>query len=222
MREIVLDIETSGLEYNQGHKIIEIGAIELVDKEVGGHYHQYINPELTLEESNIKIHGITNDYLKNYKTFDHYVEDFIAFIREDKIIAHNANFDIGFINHELNNLGKNQINLDRVIDTVSIARKKFPGQSVSLDSLLKKLKIQTNIDRTYHGALKDTKLLIEVYLNLEGFKQMGFDLTQPQEKASRNFKEPYNELIKMTEDEKNQHKKFILDEFNDNFWGYKK
>ena len=146
MREIILDIETTGLEHKEGHRVIEIGCIELNNKEVGASYHQYINPSKTLTEDNIKIHGITNEYLTDKPFFEEIADDFLEFIRDSSIIAHNASFDVGFLNFELEKLSKPKIAKERVIDTIKIARQRFPGQQVSLDALIKKLKINTLIN----------------------------------------------------------------------------
>ena len=162
MREIILDIETTGLEYKEGHRIIEIGCIELNKKEVGSSYHQYINPLKTLTEDNIKIHGITDEYLADKPVFEEIADDFLEFIQDSSIIAHNASFDIGFLNFELEKLSKPPIINDRVVDTIKIARQRFPGQQVSLDALIKKLKINTLVNRDQHGALKDAKILTDV------------------------------------------------------------
>ena len=121
MREIILDIETSGLDYKEGHRMIEIGCVELNRKEVGSHFHRYINPLKTLMEENIKIHGITNEFLKDKPLFEDVAEEFLSFIQDSSIIAHNANFDVGFLNYELEKLSKPQIAKDRVVDTVVIA-----------------------------------------------------------------------------------------------------
>ena len=141
MREIILDIETSGLDYKEGHRIIEIGCVELNRKEVKSHFHQYVNPLKTLTEENIKIHGITNEFLEDKPLFEDVVDDFLKFIQDSVIVAHNASFDIGFLNHELEKIAKPQITEDRIVDTVVIARNRFPGQQVNLDALVKKLKV---------------------------------------------------------------------------------
>ena len=209
MREIILDIETSGLDYKEGHRIIEIGCIEMNKKEVGGHYHQYINPLKTLTEDNIKIHGITNEYLDDKPVFEEIVDDFLKFIGDSSIIAHNANFDIGFLNFELEKISKPKIAKDRVVDTVTIARKRFPGQQVNLDALVKKLKINSLINRDHHGALKDAKILTDVYLELQGINQIGLQLD---EKKSENLKlagEPNLSKIVLTKEETEAHKEFI-------------
>jgi len=218
MREIILDIETSGLDYKEGHRIIEIGCIEMNKKEVGGHYHQYINPIKTLTEDNIKINGITNEYLDDKPVFEEIVDDFLKFIGDSSIIAHNANFDIGFLNFELEKISKPKIAKDRVVDTVTIARKRFPGQQVNLDALVKKLKINSLINRDHHGALKDAKILTDVYLELQGINQIGLQLD---EKKSENLKlagEPNLSKIVLTKEETEAHKEFIKNHIPNSNW----
>jgi len=218
MREIILDIETSGLDYKEGHRIIEIGCIEMNKKEVGGHYHQYINPLKTLTEDNIKIHGITNEYFDDKPVFEEIVDDFLKFIGDSLIIAHNANFDIGFLNFELEKISKPKIAKDRVVDTVTIARKRFPGQQVNLDALVKKLKINSLINRDHHGALKDAKILTDVYLELQGINQIGLQLD---EKKSENLKlagEPNLSKIVLTKEETEAHKEFIKNHIPNSNW----
>jgi len=218
MREIILDIETSGLEHKEGHRIIEIGCIELNKKEVGGNYHQYINPLKTLTQDNIKIHGITNDFLEDKPLFEEIADEFLDFIKDSTVIAHNANFDIGFLNFELKKISKPQINKDRIIDTVSIARNRFPGQQVNLDALVKKLKINTLINREHHGALKDAKILTDVYLELQGINQIGLQLD---EKKSENLdlaSEPNSSSIVLTKEETEAHKEFIKNKIPNSNW----
>ena len=218
MREIILDIETSGLDYKEGHRIIEIGCVELNRKEVGSHFHRYINPLKTLTEENIKIHGITNEFLEDKPLFEDVAEEFLSFIQDSSIIAHNANFDVGFLNYELEKLSKPQIAKDRVVDTVVIARNRFPGQQVNLDALVKKLKVNTLVDREFHGALKDAKILTDVYLELQGINQMGLELN---ERNAEDFK-PSGELnlkpIVLTKDETEAHKEFIKNNIPNSNW----
>ena len=209
MREIILDIETTGLDYNSGHKIIEIGCFELIDKELGLFYHQYINPNKKLTEENIKIHGITNEFLNPYPPFSEIAESFLKFIKEDIIVAHNAKFDIGFINNELSEERLDQISQDRVVDTLVIARDTFPGQQINLDSLVKKLKINSMVNRDHHGALKDAKILTDVYLELRGHTQMGFNLTDYDNKKVLKNIEPFEGIIQLTKEETDEHKEFI-------------
>ena len=218
MREIILDIETTGLEHKEGHRVIEIGCIELNNKEVGASYHQYINPSKTLTEDNIKIHGITNEYLIDKPLFDEIVDDFLAFIEDSSIIAHNASFDIGFLNFELEKLSKPKIAKERVIDTIKIARQRFPGQQVSLDALIKKLKINTLINRDQHGALKDAKLLTDVYLELQGINQIGLELSEKRSEKITLASEPNYSSVVLTKEETEAHKEFIKSKIPNSNW----
>jgi DNA polymerase-3 subunit epsilon len=218
MREIILDIETTGLEHKEGHRVIEIGCIELNSKEVGASYHQYINPSKTLTEDNIKIHGITNEYLIDKPLFDEIVDDFLAFIEDSSIIAHNASFDIGFLNFELEKLSKPKIAKKRVIDTIQIARQRFPGQQVSLDALIKKLKINTLINRDQHGALKDAKLLTDVYLELQGINQIGLELSEKKSEKITLASEPNYSSVVLTKEETEAHKEFIKSKIPNSNW----
>ena len=201
MREIILDIETSGLEHKEGHRVIEIGCIELNKKEVGSHFHQYINPLKTLTPENIKIHGITNEYLEDKPLFEDIADSFLDFIKDSPVIAHNANFDIGFLNSELEKISKPVISQDRVIDTVSISRKRFPGQQVNLDALVKKLKINSLINRDHHGALKDAKILTDIYLELQGINQIGLQLDEKKSDNLNFSSEPNLNSIVLTKEE---------------------
>ena len=218
MREIILDIETTGLEYKEGHRIIEIGCIELNKKEVGSNYHQYVNPSKTLTEDNIKIHGITNEYLADKPLFEEIADDFLEFIKDSSIIAHNASFDIGFLNFELEKLSKPVIEKKRVIDTIKIARERFPGQQVSLDALIKKLKINTFINRDQHGALKDAKLLTDVYLELQGINQIGLELSEKKSEKITLASEPNYSLVVLTKEETEAHKEFIKNKIPNSNW----
>ena len=218
MREIILDIETTGLEYKEGHRIIEIGCIELNKKEVGSNYHQYVNPSKTLTEDNIKIHGITNEHLADKPLFEEIADDFLEFIKDSSIIAHNASFDIGFLNFELEKLSKPAIEKKRVIDTIKIARERFPGQQVSLDALIKKLKINTFINRDQHGALKDAKLLTDVYLELQGINQIGLELSEKKSEKITLASEPNYSLVVLTKEETEAHKEFIKNKIPNSNW----
>ena len=218
MREIILDIETSGLDYKEGHRIIEIGCVELNRKEVGSHFHQYINPLKTLTEENIKIHGITNEFLEDKPLFEDVAEEFLSFIQDSSIIAHNANFDVGFLNHELKKLSKPQIDKDRVVDTVVIARNRFPGQQVNLDALVKKLKVNTLVDREFHGALKDAKILTDVYLELQGINQMGLQLNEGKVDDLKLSGELNLKPIVLTKEETEAHKEFIKNNIPNSNW----
>jgi len=218
MREIILDIETSGLDYKEGHRVIEIGCIELNRKEVGSHFHQYINPLKTLTEENMKIHGITNEFLEDKPLFEDVADDFLSFIQDSFIIAHNANFDVGFLNHELEKISKPTIDQDRVVDTVVIARNRFPGQQVNLDALVKKLKVNSLIDREFHGALKDAKILTDVYLELQGVNQMGLGLEEGQSEDLNLSGELNLKTIVLTKEETEAHKEFIRKNIPNSNW----
>tara|TARA_B100001093_G_scaffold407159_1_gene395744 strand:+ start:124 stop:834 length:711 start_codon:yes stop_codon:yes gene_type:complete len=175
MREVVLDTETTGLDFNSGDKIVEIGIIELYNHvPTGKTFHHYLNPERESNLQALKIHGLTNEFLKDKPKFLDIADQFIDFISDSKIIIHNATFDVGFINTELRNCDFDELDKSYIVDTLLLAKNKFPGQSVSLDSLCRKFGIDIS-DREVHGALKDAKLLANVYLELIGGKQTKLD-----------------------------------------------
>lgn len=171
MRQIVLDTETTGLEPSQGHRIIEIGCVELINRQLtGNHYHQYINPDREVEEGAIEVHGISNEFLADKPRFEAVVDDFIEFIKGAELIIHNASFDVGFINHEFKLLNGGYPKVDSicsVLDTLGMARQKHPGQKNSLDALCKRYEVD-NAHRELHGALLDAEILADVYLRMTG------------------------------------------------------
>ncbi|MDX1518698.1 MAG: DNA polymerase III subunit epsilon [Gammaproteobacteria bacterium] len=171
MRQIILDTETTGLEPTQGHRIIEIGCVELVNRrKTGNVYHQYINPEREIEDGAYDVHGISNEILADKPVFADIAREFIDFIRDSELIIHNAPFDVGFINAELSSLGKEWGQLGdycRILDTLVLAREKHPGQKNSLDALCKRYEVD-NSQRELHGALLDAQILVDVYLLLTG------------------------------------------------------
>lgn len=171
MRQIILDTETTGLEPTQGHRIIEIGCVELINRRLTGkHYHQYLQPDREIDAGAIEVHGITNDFLRDKPRFADIVDEFMAFIAGAELVIHNAPFDVGFINHELNTLSSQWPVLEQhceVLDTLKLARKMFPGQRNSLDALCKRLGID-NSQRDLHGALLDAEILADVYLAMTG------------------------------------------------------
>ncbi|WP_374301765.1 DNA polymerase III subunit epsilon [Ferrovibrio sp.] len=177
MREVVLDTETTGFNPQDGDRVVEIGCIELVNHvPTGRHYHVYINPERSMPEEAFKVHGISDEFLKDKPLFADIARQFCDFVGEDPLVIHNAAFDIGFLNAELARLeGFPHIAMERAIDTVKIARAKFPGAQASLDALCKRFNID-NSARTKHGALLDAELLAEVYLELIGGRQQGLGL----------------------------------------------
>ncbi len=171
MREIVLDTETTGLDVNNGDRIIEIGIVELENHvQTGNCFHYYLNPEKESDLQAFKIHGLTSEFLQDKPKFAEIVDQFVNFISDSKIIIHNASFDVGFINTELRKCNKAELCEHSIIDTLLLAKKKFVGQSVSLDSLCRKFNLDIS-HREIHGAIKDAKLLAEVYLELIGGKQ---------------------------------------------------
>lgn len=172
MRQIILDTETTGLEPREGHRIIEIGAVELLNRNITGQdYHQYLNPERVIDDEAIRVHGITNEFLADKPLFRDTVEAFLEFVRGAELVIHNAAFDIGFINHELAKLGKDygriEDHVSGVLDTLLLARRMHPGQRNSLDALCKRYKVD-NSNRELHGALLDSRILAEVYLAMTG------------------------------------------------------
>ena len=170
-RQIVLDTETTGLEPSQGHRIIEIGCVELVDRKLTGkHYHQYIQPEREIDQGALEVHGISNEFLADKPVFSHIVDEFLGFVDGAELIIHNAPFDIGFLDHELT-LAANKVKkiskICSVIDSLVLARSKHPGQKNNLDALCKRYAID-NAKRELHGALLDAEILADVYLMMTG------------------------------------------------------
>ena len=170
MRQIILDTETTGLEPAEGHRVIEIGCVELIDRRLShNHYHQYLNPEREIEDGALEVHGISNEFLQDKPTFAEVVDDFLAFVRGAELIIHNAPFDIGFLDSELALLGRDERMADHVsvLDTLELARDLHPGQRNSLDALCKRYEVD-NSSRTLHGALLDSEILADVYLAMTG------------------------------------------------------
>ena len=176
MREICLDTETTGLKPEEGHRVIEIGAVELMDKvPTGREYHVYINPERDVPPGAVEVHGLTAEFLADKPRFADIAEEFLAFIEDATLVIHNAEFDRRFLNAELERLGLPLIPRERCVDTLAIARAKFPGAPASLDALCKRFAID-NSHRDLHGALIDAKILAEVYLELVGGRQRALGL----------------------------------------------
>ena len=175
MRQIVLDTETTGLEPRLGHRIIEIGCVEVIDRKVTGkRYHQYINPEREIDEGAEEVHGISTAFLADKPLFADIVDDFLNFIRGAELVIHNAPFDVGFIDHELNQLNQQNNHVEKistVLDTLVLARKMHPGQKNNLDALCKRYEID-NSQRDLHGALLDAEILAETYLAMTGGQTM--------------------------------------------------
>lgn len=193
MRQIVLDTETTGLEPAQGHRIIEIGCVELRNRRITGHdYHQYLQPDREIDQGAIEVHGITNEFLEDKPRFTDVVKDFVEYVRGAELVIHNAPFDVGFINHELAKLGKEWGRIEdycSVIDTLSMARDLHPGQRNSLDALCKRYEVD-NSARELHGALLDARILADVYLVMTGGQAslvLGEESTDQQEVSEENL-----------------------------------
>ncbi len=195
MIEIVLDTETTGLDPASGHRIVEIGCVELENHLATGRtYHQYINPERDMPAEAFAVHGLSEEFLADHPGFAEIADKFLEFIGDATLVIHNADFDMGFINAELTNCGRDPIPRERAVDTVTMARRKFPGARASLDALCQRFSID-NTDRELHGALKDSRLLADVYLELIGGRQPGLELkadkkTLATQQMERQFREP--------------------------------
>jgi len=221
MKEIVLDTETTGLSVKDGHRIVEIGCIELDElvptKKI---FHCYLNPDRKVSEDSYRVHGYSDEFLADKKKFYEIVDDFLLFIENKKIVIHNAEFDIGHLNNELSLIGKNKINIDYVIDTLDLARNKFPGSAISLDALCKRFRID-NSRREKHSALIDCELLAKVYINLLDQREPKLNFTSFNEK--KEFQNQSNiiyskKIIKPSSLELNNHKNFIKKSFKKNFF----
>ncbi len=222
MKEIVLDTETTGLSIKDGHRIVEIGCIELDDliptKRI---FHFYLNPERKVSEEALKVHGYTDQFLSDKKKFSEIADDFLKFIRDKKIVIHNAEFDIAHINNELLIAGKEKINKINVIDTLDLARNKFPGSSISLDALCKRFRID-NSKRKKHTALIDCELLAKVYINLIDQKEPKLNFSNINTiKSNENnqiVKNYSKKIITPSKEEIKNHKEFLRKDFKRNFF----
>ncbi len=219
MNEIFLDTETTGLSFKEGHKIVEIACIETKDLVATGKvFHKFVNPKRSVPEEAFKVHGFSSDFLSDKDTFDKVADEFIQFVKGKKIIIHNAAFDLSFLNGELGAFKKELIDKNLVIDSLSIARNKFPGTSNSLDSLCKKFNIDLS-KRTKHNALLDCELLREVYINLLDAKEPKFNLSAVNVSPSILKNKIYNkDIIEISENEKKLHDEFLKRELKKNFY----
>ena len=221
MKEIVLDTETTGLSIKDGHRIVEIGCIELDNliptKKI---FHFYLNPGRKVSEDAFKVHGYSDEFLSDKQKFVEIADDFLEFIRDKKLIIHNAEFDIAHINNELLISGKEKITKTSIVDTLDIARNKFPGSAVSLDALCKRFRID-NSKREKHTALVDCELLAKVYINLIDQKEPKLNFQnqddQINEKNVLNF-EYYKKIISPTDEEIKKHKEYLKNSLNKNFF----
>ena len=221
MKEIVLDTETTGLSVRDGHRIVEIGCIELDNliptKNI---FHFYLNPERKVSEKAFEVHGYSDEFLSTKQKFVEIADGFLDFIKDKKIIIHNAEFDIGHLNNELSLIGKPKINKLNVIDTLELARNKFPGSGISLDALCKRFRID-NSKREKHTALIDCELLAKVYINLIDQKEPTLNLTESNETKTISNKDGldyYKKIILPSEKELSNHKEFLKKNLKKNYF----
>ncbi len=221
MKQIILDTETTGLSVKDGHRIVEIGCIELDNliptKNI---FHCYLNPERKVSESALKVHGYTDAFLADKKKFKEIADDFLNFIDEKQIVIHNAEFDITHLNNELLLANKKKISNENVIDTLELARNKFPGSGVSLDALCKKFRID-NSRRKKHTAILDCELLSKVYINLIGQKEPVFQFEnkiQKEKITTQKIKNYSKKIISVSNKEIDDHKKFLRTNLKKNFF----
>ena len=227
MREIVLDTETTGFEPSEGDRIVEIGAVELFNHlPTGQTYHQYINPKRNMPEAAFNVHGLSEEFLSDKPVFKDIAQEFIDFIKDSKLVIHNASFDMKFLNAELGWINRPALPMHQAIDTLTIARRKFPGSPASLDALCRRFGID-NSSRTLHGALLDSEILAEVYLELVGGRQPDLVLSGPEVKTTKDGApsadwrpEPRPKPLasRLSETEKAAHETFIATLGSDALW----
>ena len=221
MIEVVLDTETTGLSVSEGHRIVEIGCIELKDLiPTKNKFHCYLNPERKVSQEAFKVHGYSDEFLSRQKKFEEIADEFLKFIKGKRLVIHNAEFDISHLNNEFALLGKNKVN-EEIIDTLQIARNKFPGSSISLDALCKRYNID-NSRREKHNAVIDCELLSKVYINLLDQREPSLNLSAREEtniNHNKNSKSLYfNKVIKPTDQELKLHKDFLKKELKKNYF----
>ena len=219
MNEVFLDTETTGLSFKDGHKLVEVACVETEDLIPNGKvFHKLINPNRSMPEEAFKIHGFSQEFLSDKETFEQVADQFLNFIKGKKIIIHNASFDLGFLNGELALIQKELINKKMVIDSLEVARNKFPGTSNSLDALCKRFNIDLS-RRTKHNALLDCELLREVYINLLDAKEPKFKLSNNVSETTVGKTKDYNKtIVKVSDNELNKHKIFLKSELKKNFY----
>ena len=219
MKEIVLDTETTGISVKDGHRIVEIGCIELENlTPTNNKFHCYLNPERKVSEKAFEVHGYSDEFLSTQKKFNEIVDDFLEFINNKRLIIHNAEFDIAHLNNELNLFGKNKIQ-NEIVDTLTLAREKYPGSQVNLDALCKRFRID-NSRRTHHTALIDCDLLAKVYINLIDQKEPTLDFKQNLEsEENKNFKTEYfKKVVLPSTEELEKHKKYLKENLKKNYF----
>ena len=219
MKEIVLDTETTGISVKEGHRIVEIGCIEL-DKLIPtkNKFHIYLNPEKKVSEQAFKIHGYSDEFLSKQKKFNEIVDDFLNFIKGKRLIIHNAEFDISHLNNELDLLGKKKIE-NEIVDTLTLAREKFPGSQLNLDSLCKRYRID-NSKRVRHTALIDCDLLAKVYINLIDQKEPSLDFNDNNQETVNNDKNIayFKKVVKPNSEELKKHKLYLNEKLKKNYF----
>ena len=222
MKEVILDTETTGLSVREGHRIVEIGCIELDDLEpTKNRFHCYLNPERKVSERALEVHGYTDEFLSKQKKFSDVVDEFLRFIENKRLVIHNAEFDLSHLNNELALIGKKKINSGDAVDTLLLARDKFPGSPTSLDALCKRYRID-NSNRTQHTALIDCDLLSKVYINLLDQKEPSLNFqNEDNEKIiidSKITNQYYKKIVQPTEEELKLHKEYLKSSLKKNFF----
>ena len=219
MKEIVLDTETTGISIKEGHRIVEIGCIELDNLVPINKFHAYLNPERKVSEKALEIHGYTDEFLSSKKKFAEVANEFLDFIKDKRLIIHNAEFDLQHLNHELKLVNKPSIK-NQIIDTLSLARDKYPGSQISLDALCKRYRID-NSNRTNHTALIDCDLLSKVYINLIDQKEPMLNLQNLDNEEKLDYDKKnlyYKKIVKPSNEELNSHIKFLKNNLKKNFF----
>ncbi len=222
MKEVILDTETTGLFVRDGHRIVEIGCIELDDLiPTQNRFHCYLNPERKVSEKALEVHGYTDDFLSTQKKFSEVVDEFLNFIENKRLVIHNAEFDLSHLNNELALLGRKKLNSENTVDTLALARDKFPGSPISLDALCKRYRVD-NSKRTQHTALIDCDLLAKVYINLLDQKEPTLNFkNEDNEKViinSDNTNQYYKKVITPSEEELKLHKEYLKSNLKKNFF----
>jgi DNA polymerase-3 subunit epsilon len=219
MKEVILDTETTGLSVKEGHRIVEIGCIELDDLiPTQNRFHCYLNPERKVSEKALEVHGYTDEFLSTKKKFSEIVDEFLNFIENRRLVIHNAEFDLSHLNNELTLIGKKKLSSENVIDTLTISRDKFPGSPISLDALCKRYRVD-NSKRKQHTALVDCDLLAKVYINLLDQKEPTLNFTNEKiEIISNDTNQYYKKVIKPTEEELKLHKEYLKNNLKKNYF----
>ena len=222
MKEVILDTETTGLSVSEGHRIVEIGCIELDDLiPTKNRFHCYLNPERKVSEKAFEVHGYTDEFLSTQKKFSEVVDEFLNFIENKRLVIHNAEFDLSHLNNELVLLGKKKLNSENTVDTLALARDKFPGSPTSLDALCKRYKVD-NSKRTQHTALIDCDLLAKVYISLLDQKEPTLNFkNEENEKMTSNLNSTsqyYKKVVKPSKEELQLHKEYLKSTLKKNFF----